>query len=177
VKWRLEDQVDHHRGGHKWISKRTDFFDDNHKELHVIESKRNAITKGLVYELLNAQDTVLCSYFAQISGERSDCQNQGGTAAWYSKDDERTLPHLHFARFWLRLKISKKSPKSKNKSYHSHRIFERFPIVQISYRFRKGIFVNNLLFPFSFFYLFRLLTLLTLLLRFFFLNLFVLARL
>jgi hypothetical protein len=75
-------------------------FNDNLKELHVIESKRNAIRKGLVYELLNAQDTVLCcsaplcffknkkktssssssSYFAQRSGERSDCQNQGGTA-------------------------------------------------------------------------------------------------
>ena len=44
------------------------------------ESKRNAIRKGLVYELLNAQDTVLCSYFAQRSGARSECQNQGGTA-------------------------------------------------------------------------------------------------
>jgi hypothetical protein len=30
---------------------------DNLKELQVIESKRNAIRKGLVYELLNAQDT------------------------------------------------------------------------------------------------------------------------
>ena len=34
-------------------------FNDNLKELQVIESKRNAIgAKGLVYELLNAQDTV-----------------------------------------------------------------------------------------------------------------------
>ena len=33
-------------------------FNDNLKELQVIESKRNAIGKGLVYELLNAQDTV-----------------------------------------------------------------------------------------------------------------------
>ena len=53
---------------------------DNLKELQVIESKRNAIRKGLVYELLNAQDTVLCSYFAQRSGERNDWQNQGGSA-------------------------------------------------------------------------------------------------
>jgi len=36
--------------------------------------------KGLVYELLYAQDTVLCSYFAQRSGERSECQTQEGTA-------------------------------------------------------------------------------------------------
>ena len=55
-------------------------FNDNLKALQVLESKRNAIRKGLVYELLNAQDTVLCSYFAQRSGERSDCQNQGSTA-------------------------------------------------------------------------------------------------
>ena len=55
-------------------------FNDNLKELQVLESKRNAIRKGLVYELLNAQDTVLGSYFAQKSGERSDCQNLVGTA-------------------------------------------------------------------------------------------------
>jgi hypothetical protein len=40
-------------------------LNDNLKELQVLESKRNAIRKGLVYELLNAQDTVLCLYFAQ----------------------------------------------------------------------------------------------------------------
>ena len=56
-------------------------FNDKLKELHVIESKRNAIRKGPVYELLNAQDTVVCSYFAQRSGERSDCPNQEATAS------------------------------------------------------------------------------------------------
>jgi hypothetical protein len=40
----------------------------NLKELQVIESKRNAIRNGLIYEMLNAQNTVLCSYFAQRSG-------------------------------------------------------------------------------------------------------------
>jgi hypothetical protein len=50
-------------------------LNDSLKELQVIESKRNAIWKGLVYEMLNAQDTVLCSYFAQRSGERSKGQN------------------------------------------------------------------------------------------------------
>jgi hypothetical protein len=35
--------------------------------------------KGLVNELLNAQDTVLCSYFAQRNGESVDCQNQRST--------------------------------------------------------------------------------------------------
>jgi hypothetical protein len=45
-------------------------FNENLKELGVVESKRKTVrTVGLVYELLNAQDTVLCSYFAQISGE------------------------------------------------------------------------------------------------------------
>jgi hypothetical protein len=56
-------------------------LNDNLKELQVTESKRNAIRKDLVRELLNAQDTVLCSYFAQRSRERSECrQNQGGAA-------------------------------------------------------------------------------------------------
>ena len=53
-------------------------LNDSLSELQVIESKRNAIRKGLVYELLNAQDKVLCSYFAQRSGERNEWQNQGG---------------------------------------------------------------------------------------------------
>ncbi len=50
--------------------------------MEVIESKKNAIKKTLVYELLIAQDTVLCSYFAQRSGERNEWQikNQGGDA-------------------------------------------------------------------------------------------------
>jgi hypothetical protein len=55
-------------------------LNDNLKELQVIKSNRNAIRKGLVFELLNAQDTVLCSYFAQRSGERNEWQNQGGAA-------------------------------------------------------------------------------------------------
>jgi hypothetical protein len=55
-------------------------FNDNLKAHQVLESKTNAIGTGLVYELLNAHDTVLCSYFAQRSGERSDCPNLGGTA-------------------------------------------------------------------------------------------------
>ena len=47
----------------------TQTFSSNLKVLGVVESKRNIIRKGLVHELLNAQDTVLCSYFAQRSGE------------------------------------------------------------------------------------------------------------
>jgi hypothetical protein len=60
-------------------------LNDNLKELQVIRSKRNAIRKSLVYELLNAKDPVLCSYFAQRSGKRSECQNQGGARMKYSK--------------------------------------------------------------------------------------------
>ena len=44
----------------------------NLKQLQVIESQRNAIRTGLVYELLDAQDTVLCSYSAQRNGERDE---------------------------------------------------------------------------------------------------------
>ena len=54
-------------------------FNNNLKELGVVESKRNTIRKGLVHELLNAQDTVLCSYFAQRSGERGGSWNREST--------------------------------------------------------------------------------------------------
>jgi hypothetical protein len=40
-------------------------FNSNLKEFGVVESKRNIIRKGLVHELLNAQDTVLCSEASQ----------------------------------------------------------------------------------------------------------------
>jgi hypothetical protein len=40
-------------------------FNNNLKEHGVIESKRSTIRKGFVHELPNAQDTVLCSHFAQ----------------------------------------------------------------------------------------------------------------
>ncbi len=54
-------------------------FNNNLKELEVVESKRNAIRKGFVHELLNAQDTVLCSYFAQRSGAKGDGCGQKST--------------------------------------------------------------------------------------------------
>ena len=47
-------------------------FNSNLKELGVVESKRNTIRRGFVHELLNAQDTVLCSYFAQRMGTKND---------------------------------------------------------------------------------------------------------
>jgi hypothetical protein len=47
-------------------------LNDNLREIGVLESKRNTIRRGLVHELLNAQDTVLCSYFAQRSGARGE---------------------------------------------------------------------------------------------------------
>jgi hypothetical protein len=54
-------------------------FNNNLKELGIVESKRNTIRKGFVHELLNAQDTVLCSYFAQRSGEKGDGSSQKST--------------------------------------------------------------------------------------------------
>ena len=47
-------------------------FNSNLKELGLVESKRNTIRRGFVHELLNAQDTVLCSYFAQRMGTKND---------------------------------------------------------------------------------------------------------
>jgi hypothetical protein len=64
-------------------------FNDNMNELHVIESKRNAIRKGLAFELLNAQDTVLCSYFAQRSGGLESgvtAKSKKAMGMMYSKD-------------------------------------------------------------------------------------------
>jgi hypothetical protein len=54
-------------------------FNNNLKELGVVELKKNTIRKGLVHELLNAQDTVLCSYFAQRSGERGEGRSRKST--------------------------------------------------------------------------------------------------
>jgi ribonuclease HI len=56
----------------------TQTFNSNLKDLGVVESKRNIIRKGLVHELLNAQETVLCSYFAQRSGERDAIRSEDG---------------------------------------------------------------------------------------------------
>ena len=56
-------------------------FNDNLKELGVVESKRGAIRKGLVQELLYAQDTVLCSYFAQREGATNGDTGQQNMAA------------------------------------------------------------------------------------------------
>jgi hypothetical protein len=52
---------------------------NNLKERGVVESKRNTVRKGLVHELLNAQDTVLCSYFTHRSGERGEGRGRKST--------------------------------------------------------------------------------------------------
>jgi hypothetical protein len=49
------------------------------RELGVLESKRNTIRRGLVHELLNAQDTVLCSHFSQRSGARGEGRGREST--------------------------------------------------------------------------------------------------
>ena len=54
-------------------------LNNNLRELGVLESKRNTIRRGLVHELLNAQDTVLCSYFAQRSGARGEGRGREST--------------------------------------------------------------------------------------------------
>jgi hypothetical protein len=70
----MENKADKLWGEHMWISAYANFY-SNLKALGVVESKQNIIRKGLVHELLNAQDTVLCSYFAQRSGERDASQS------------------------------------------------------------------------------------------------------
>jgi hypothetical protein len=44
-------------------------LNENLKELQVIESKRNAIRKGLVYELLNAHKTRFCARISRRGRE------------------------------------------------------------------------------------------------------------
>ncbi len=52
----------------------------------MVESKRNTIRRGFVHELLNAQDTVLCSYFAQRKGTKNDGCGQKSQGKKSSKD-------------------------------------------------------------------------------------------
>ena len=54
-----------------------DKFNEHLEELQVSKGKYRAIRKGLVYELLHAQDKVLCSYFAQRNGHRGAQAAQG----------------------------------------------------------------------------------------------------
>ena len=79
----MENKVDCIRGGNVWTcgSVHVQSFNDNLKELVVVESKRGAIRKGLVHELLYAQDTVLCSYFAQREGATNRDEGRRNMAA------------------------------------------------------------------------------------------------
>ena len=73
----MESKVDCIRGGNVWIGACA----NNLKELGVVESKRGTIRKGLVQELLYAQDTVLCSYFAQREGATNGDKGRRNMAA------------------------------------------------------------------------------------------------
>ena len=65
-------------------------FNSNFKEFGVVESKRNAIRRGFVHEMLNAQDTVLCSCFAHRAGTKTDGCGQKSVDVRRLKQDERT---------------------------------------------------------------------------------------
>jgi hypothetical protein len=73
----MENQTNNLRGRH--VSVHVQTLSNNLRELGVIESKRNTIRRGLVHELLNAQDRVLCSYFAQRSGARGEGRGREST--------------------------------------------------------------------------------------------------
>jgi len=66
----MDSQTDHLRGD-TCGSVHVKTFNNNLKEPGVVELKRNIIRRGFVHELLNAQDTVLCSYFAQRMGTKN----------------------------------------------------------------------------------------------------------
>ena len=73
----MDSQTDHLRGD-TCGSVHVKTFNNNLKEPGVVELKRNIIRRGFVHELLNAQDTVLCSYFAQRMGTKNDGWGQKG---------------------------------------------------------------------------------------------------
>ena len=76
----MENQTNNLRGRHVWCrSVHAQTLNNNLKVLGVVKSKRNTVRKGLVHELLNAQDTVLCSYFAQRSGEQAEGRSRKST--------------------------------------------------------------------------------------------------
>ena len=75
----MENQTDNLCGSHMWLGAYANIQQQSQGTWDV-ESKRNSIRKGLVHELLNAQDTVLCSYFAQRSGERGTSWSGAGNA-------------------------------------------------------------------------------------------------
>jgi len=54
-------------------------FNKNLKELKVLGHMHDTIRKGLVHELLIAQDKVLCSYYAQRDGQQNQLKRQGAT--------------------------------------------------------------------------------------------------
>jgi hypothetical protein len=58
-------------------------FNNNLKELGVVELKRNTIWRGFV------QDTVLCSYFAQRMGTKNDGWGQKGNGEEFFQGLER----------------------------------------------------------------------------------------
>ena len=95
----MESKVDCIRGGNVWMcgSVHVQSFNDNLKELGVVESKRGAIRKGLVHELLYAQDAVLCSYFAQRPDTKLFAVQQNVDA------NARTLVCLELPRTYSRL--------------------------------------------------------------------------
>ena len=61
------------------MARSTQAFNKNLKELKVLGHMHNSIRKGLVHELLNAQDKVLCSYYAQRDGQQNQQQRQGAS--------------------------------------------------------------------------------------------------
>jgi hypothetical protein len=61
-----------------WISARTNVQQQS-QGTRGCRVKKKPVRKGLVHELLNAQDTVLCSYFAQRSGERGEGRSRKST--------------------------------------------------------------------------------------------------
>ena len=84
----MDSQTDH-LCGDTCGSVHVQTFNNNLKELGVVESKRNTIRRGFVHELLNTQDTVLCSYLAQRMSTKNDGWGQKGNGEEFFQGLER----------------------------------------------------------------------------------------
>ena len=76
----MESEVDCIRGGSVWIGACAN-IQQQPKRTGGSRIEERAIRKGLVQELLYAQDTVLCSYFAQREGATNGDRGRRNTVA------------------------------------------------------------------------------------------------
>ena len=95
----MESEVDSIRGGDVWIGACAN-IQQQPKRTGGSRIEERAIRKGLAQELLYAQDTVLCSYFAQREGATNGDKGRRSMAAKCSKDWTDSDEYLGVTMRW-----------------------------------------------------------------------------